>query len=382
MIKMRRNVLPLPAFLVAAVLFAGNALAERRVALVVGNANYLQGRIASSADDALLMADVLRSRGFELVEDKALLDLDKRSFERAIRLFTDSLPGADVGLIYYAGHALSRDGTNYLLPVGLGPASRLEIRDEAVDASALLDRMRSAGLRIKLMILDASRENPFGGSYGATNAGLARAEAPIDTIVSFAAQPGRVVSKSNGEHGLFTKALADAIRKPGSNAFDVFREVDEAVQRASGGLQRPWVMINSERAGRFSFDEPSGPPPAAVAAPPPPQTTPPVQSPATKRAVAPINGGLPVTKRAAPVDSSQPQTPRQPRQKTQAAISKSSSPAVAPKGRCHSVQAMCALAIGGCCDQVTGKWQYGRNGCGGTTLAYNNCISQKLAGKK
>ena len=389
------------AAVVAAGQYATSAHAEKRVALVIGNANYLQGRLASSLNDANLMAEVLRERGFAIVDGRALLDLDKRTFDRAVLNFTDQLRGADVALFYYSGHALNVNGTNYLVPVSLNPMSSFGLDDETIDASALLRRMQSAGPRLKLMILEASRESPFGGNFRATSDGLARIEAPPDTILSFAAQPERVSEGRNSEHGAFTQALADAIRKPGMSAFDLFSEVDRAVQRPTGGVQRPWVMINSPSAGRFSFDPTAAdaaPASTAVAPPPPlpvpPNTTPPASAVPTapQRAAAPPVNTTPPPKRAmAPEPGPSQKGPprRQPADmKTpgtkQAAIPKSSStPAAAPSGgRCRSVQALCALEIGGCCDQATGRWQYGRNGCGGSVMAHNNCLSRRLAGQK
>ena len=389
------------ALLLATGLLTTSGHAEKRVALVIGNANYNQERRASSLNDALLMAEVLRGRGFELVEGEALQYLDKRAFDRAIQLFADRLNGADVGLFYYAGHAINLNGTNYLIPVSLNPAARFGLRDETIDASAVLDRMQRAGPKFKLMFLDASHENPFGGSFGASS-GLTRIDAPPDTIVSFAAQPGRFAvqpdrfgDQRGREQSAFTQALADAIRRPGLSAFDLFREVDQAVQGRSRGQQRPWVMINSGDAGRFSFDEPTAVAPApaqtAIAAPSPPTAVPPVRSATPERAAAPPAQSAPPAQtasspanRAKPAEPSRPQkqAKRQPPETKQAAVPKSSPPAAASGGRCRSIQALCALEIGGCCNSATGKWEYGRNGCGGSVMAHNTCISRKLAGQK
>lgn len=399
---MPRWVLLILAVLVAAGQFTTGVRAEKRVALVIGNASYQQGRLASSLDDANLMAEVLRERGFAIVDGGALHDLDKRAFDRAIVTFADQLRGADVALFYYSGHALHVNGTNYLVPVSLDPMSSLGLSDAAIDASALLGRMQGSGARLKLLLLEASRQNPFGGSFRATSHGLTRIEPPPDTILSFAAQPERVAEGRDSEPGVFTQALADAIRKPGLIAFNLFSEVERAVQRPTGGAQRPWVMINSASAGRFSFapttDDgtaastavapapPPAPPPAtspASAAPPPPQraAAPPVTStPAQKRATAP--DPAPAQKRP---PRQQPAEKKQAPETKQAAVPKSSAPPAAKAasgGRCRSIQALCALEIGGCCDQATGRWEYGRNGCGGSVMAHNNCLSRRLAGQK
>jgi hypothetical protein len=398
---MLRYALLILTALVAASQSATSARAEKRVALVIGNASYQQGRLAGSRNDANLMAEVLRERGFALVDGGALLDLDKRAFDRAIVKFTDQLRGADVGLFYYSGHALNVNGTNYLVPVSLDPMSSLALADATIDASALLGRMQGAGARLKLMLLEASRDNPFGGNFRATSHGLARIEPPPDTILSFAAQPEHVSEGRNSEHGVFTQALADTIRKPGLSAFNLFSEVDRAVQLPTGGVQRPWVMINSPAAGRFSFapvaDEgatvstavapsplpapPPTTPPASATSPPQRAAAPPVTStPPPRRATAPE----PLSSQKRPPPRQQPAEKKKTPETKQAAVP-NPSPKPAPAasgGRCRSIQALCALEIGGCCNQATGHWQYGRNGCGGTVMAHNNCLSRRLAGQK
>src|ERR1700747_266742 len=98
------------------------ALAENRVALVVGNASYRNiPRLANSVSDATLMASTLKTLGFRLVGDGAQIDHDKTAFDNAVRAFGSQLQGADVALFYYAGHGLQVRGTNYLVPVGANP---------------------------------------------------------------------------------------------------------------------------------------------------------------------------------------------------------------------------------------------------------------------
>lgn len=371
---------------------AGSGHAEKRVALIVGNAAYIQGELQNTLNDAILVADVLRSRGFNLVKGKPLLNLDKLAFDDAVRQLGNELRGADVGLFYFAGHAVNVNGTNFLLPVSANPMSASGVKDQAIEATSVLSQMTSAGTSLNLMILDASRDTSFGGNFRATERGLARIAAPAGTLVSFAAQPGTVASNDTGDHSVFTRALTEIVRRPGLSLFDVFRELELAVQGTTAGAQRPWVMINSPVAGRFSFtqslpaESASGvilPAPREAVLPPASNPASPLRAPSSSPAekAKPVK---PAKTAIAPSEIGQPRstTPRKPVEAKQAATPRLSSPAAPAAGRCRSIQALCSLEIGGCCDQASGRWEYGRNGCGGSTLAFNNCISRRLAGRK
>jgi len=99
------------------------AKADKRVALVVGNSSYRNiTQLDNPRNDASLMAETLRSIGFALVGGRALIDLDKASFDSAVQNFGNQLSGADVALFYYAGHGVQVRGSNYMVPVGANPA--------------------------------------------------------------------------------------------------------------------------------------------------------------------------------------------------------------------------------------------------------------------
>ena len=155
------------------------ASAETRVALVVGNSTYQNvPRLNNPTNDARLVADTLRSLGFELVGGSAQLDLDKASFDNAVRSFGRQLQGAEVGLFYYAGHGLQVRGANYLVPVNANPAREADLDYELEDVALVLRQMEGAGTRLNLIFLDACRNNPFGGrGLRATESGLAQMQA-------------------------------------------------------------------------------------------------------------------------------------------------------------------------------------------------------------
>jgi cyclophilin family peptidyl-prolyl cis-trans isomerase len=133
-----------------------------------------------------------------------------------------------------------------------------------VDANAVLRQMEGAGTRLNLMILDACRNNPFGGrGLRSTSPGLAQMQAPEGTLISYATQPGNVALDGNDGNSPFTKALAQAVRKPGAGVFEVFNDVGLQVKRMTGGSQQPWVS-SSPIDGQFYF---AGLPPGGGGAP-------------------------------------------------------------------------------------------------------------------
>ncbi|PWC39755.1 caspase family protein [Azospirillum sp. TSO35-2] len=227
---------------------------ERRVALVLGNSAYQHApRLPNPVNDAKAIADSLRDAGFDLIGGGAQLDLDKAGTEQAIRSFGGKLAGADVGLFYYAGHGVQTRGTNYLLPVSANLTKEADVRYELIDIAMVLDEMALAESRLNIVILDACRNNPFGGrGLRAVSPGLAQMQAPAGTIIAYATQPGAVAADGSGANSPYTEALSKALLKPGETVFDVFNDVGITVKRNTGGVQQPWVSA-SPIEGRFYF---------------------------------------------------------------------------------------------------------------------------------
>jgi hypothetical protein len=274
------------ATLLFAFLSASSAAAEKRVALVIGNSAYQNvARLDNPKNDAMLIADTLGRLGFVLVGGAAQVDLDKPSFDAAVQRFGNQLVGADVGLFYYAGHGLQVRGTNYLVPVTANPTREADVDFQMVDVALVLRQMESAGTKLNIVMLDACRNNPFGGrGLRATDGGLAQLRAPEGTLLSYATQPGNVALDGDDGHSPYTRALAETMQKPGLDVFQTFNQVGLAVKRTTGSSQQPWVST-SPIDGSFYFAgggtqvatappppvQPSPPPPAA-----PPVTVPPV----------------------------------------------------------------------------------------------------------
>lgn len=260
----------LPALMaVLSLMSAAPALAEKRIALVVGNSAYQNvTRLDNPKNDAALMADTLGNLGFSLIGGRAQLDLDKSALDTAVQNFGRQIQGADVALFYYAGHGVQVSGSNYLVPVGANPTREADVDFQMVDINLVLRQMQGSGTRLNLVILDACRNNPFGArGLRASEGGLAQMRAPEGTLISYATQPGSVAQDGRDGHSPYTKALAATIRLAGLDIFQTFNQVGLAVKRETGGSQQPWVS-SSPIDGTFHFVPPAAAASPLVAAPP------------------------------------------------------------------------------------------------------------------
>jgi Caspase domain len=184
------------------------------VALVVGNQAYQHlPRLATPDNDAQLIAATLKDLGFTLIGGKAQTDLDRAGFEHEIREFGAKLAGGSVGLFYYAGHGVQVRGANHPVPVGANPTSTADVDFELIDAELVLKQMEAAGSKLNFVILDACRNNPFGGrGLRDSGGGLAQMKAPTTgTMISYATQPGNAAADGTGNHSPYPAALADTL---------------------------------------------------------------------------------------------------------------------------------------------------------------------------
>ena len=237
-------------------LFGGSSRAEteHRIALVIGNGAYQHlPRLANPVNDAQLIAATLESVGFKLIGGKAQIDLDRNSLEAVVRQFGAELAGSTVAMFYYAGHGLAVQGANFLVPIGANPETVADVDFELVDANIVLKQMEGSGSKLNMLVLDACRNNPFGGrGLRDASSGLAPMRAPRGTLISYATQPGNTALDGENGHSPYTAALADWIKRPGLQVFDVFNQVALSVDKATAGRQQPWIAT-SPLAGAFYF---------------------------------------------------------------------------------------------------------------------------------
>lgn len=238
----------LPALLAAALVFlvAGPAHAEKRVALTIGNSSYKNvTQLPNPANDAVAVAALLKSAGFDVVESRS--DLGIAAMRRALRDFSEMAADADIAVVFYAGHGMEVDGINYLIPVDAALERDLDVEDEAISLDRVLKVIDQAR-RLRLVILDACRDNPFARTMRRTLAsraigrGLAKVEPQTsDTLVAFAAKAGSTASDGDGTNSPFTSALLQFIALPGLDVRLAFGRVRDEVLRDTANKQEPFV---------------------------------------------------------------------------------------------------------------------------------------------
>lgn len=220
---------------------APDAVAQRRVALVIGNDSYPLAPLDNPGRDARVVAAALQRLGFALVGGGPLLNLGKATMDRAVEAFGASASGADIALFYFAGHGMQVDGVNYLAPIDLQLRSRETVSLYTLNADVLLQVMDSSGARLKIMLLDACRTNPFSGRR-ASGGGLHEMKVPVGTIVGFATQPNAEAADGTGaNNGPYAKALERYLGVRGLEVWPLLNEVGLAVMASTDNAQRPWV---------------------------------------------------------------------------------------------------------------------------------------------
>ncbi|WP_413988713.1 caspase family protein [Labrys okinawensis] len=217
----------------------------RRVALVIGNSAYQAvARLPNPAQDADLVGAALRQAG---VQDVTIAhDLDRSAMVAALRGFADKADGADWAIIYYAGHGIEVDGTNYMIPVDARLAGDRDVPDEAVSLDRLLSAIQGAR-KLRLVVLDACRNNPFvvqmklASARRAIDRGLSRIEPANATLVAYAAKEGTTALDGNGADSPFALAFAKRVVEPGLEINKIFRFVRQDVMDETDNQQEPFV---------------------------------------------------------------------------------------------------------------------------------------------
>lgn len=218
---------------------------EIRVALVIGNAGYKAvPRLTNPTQDAARVAESLRAAGFQTVQVAS--DVTRAALIAALNGFAEAAEKADWAVVYYAGHGIEIGGMNYLVPVDAQLRNDRDIGDEAVPLDRVLQAIEPAR-KLRLVILDACRDNPFAAGMRRTIAtrSVGRGLAPIEpeggTLVAYAAKHGQTALDGDGENSPFATALARRLATPGLEINKVFRLVRDDVIAATGKQQEPFV---------------------------------------------------------------------------------------------------------------------------------------------
>ncbi len=247
------------------------------VALVIGNANYpdADAPLPTIIKDARALAEEFRRNDFtvDLKEN-----VNKDDMQRAIDAFTRRISSGTAALFYFGGYGIQVGRQTYLLPVNAQVWTEADARRDGISLDSLLAEMHSKGSRLKIIIVDAARRNPFERRFRSSAAGLAAIDASDGTLAMFSAAPGRVISDRSGDNSLFIGELIKELRGSNLTAEDVFNRTRVNVSRASNNEQVPWVASSLLEEFYFSRSRQAATTPAPAPTPTRPQ--PPVAAPA------------------------------------------------------------------------------------------------------
>ena len=213
---------------------------ETRLALVIGNANYDKGELKNPVNDALLIAETLKKLDFDVILDTNLSN--RSALINSINEFGQRRDDYDVGFIYYAGHGIQINSTNYLLPTKVAFESVYNVQDNAVSVQNIMRYLTSATDQVNILILDACRDNPFEGNWDKTRSlkgsGLAKMKAPTGSLIAFSTTAGSTAADGEGENSIYCSSLVKNMMFEGISLDQVFRNVRAEVFKLTNGGQQ------------------------------------------------------------------------------------------------------------------------------------------------
>lgn len=278
-------------FLLGAMLITGPVAAQStqppRYALVIANANYPDDNtvLPTSIKDAAAIAAELKRNGFEVDTGQNLTRLGMQS---AIDNFKAKIKPGSVALFFYSGIGIQATRQNYIIPVNAQIWAENDVKRDGIRLDTILNDFETLGARVKLVILDASRKNPFERRFRRMSIGLAADSLPGTLMIS-AASPGQVVQEGTGENSVFVSELLKELRSPNASAETMFGRARLGVSSATNGEQVPLVSNSLSEEFRFSRSTTYSSSSAPAPAPKVPEVTPPPPPPAQKQASAPVN---------------------------------------------------------------------------------------------
>jgi uncharacterized caspase-like protein len=239
--------------------------AGKRLALVVGNADYRAQPLRNPVNDARDVAATLEAIGFRTLLG---VNLGLRELVTAIQDFTVLAREHEVRLLFFAGHGMQIRGRNHLIPVDAQVRDPEDVARHSVDLADVLERLGQLRSGLNIVIVDACRNNPFNNppavdsdgrrirarGLGLAAPGLAEVDAPSGTVIAFSTAPGRVAIDNGRErHSVYTKHLLANLRVPGLPIEGLFKRVRTAVMAETQDLQVPWE--SSSLTGEFCFSD-------------------------------------------------------------------------------------------------------------------------------
>ena len=249
-------------FIVALTAFPFNAYGQTSgilestwgVALVIGNAAYTKIKVLKNpVNDAVDIGKAMEGLGWDVL---SYTDASLATMKGAVREYATRLKGQKAGFFYYAGHGIQVDGVNYLVPVDADIKLRTEAQDNTMAADFILRAMDEVNVPLKIVVLDACRDNPFEATRGGgTSRGLAvLGRAPTGTVIVYATASNDVSDDGKGRNGIFTEAFLSNLGTPGLEFKEIFDKTGELVRTKTNGAQNPWM--NSSYYGKLYLISP------------------------------------------------------------------------------------------------------------------------------
>ncbi|WP_300163951.1 caspase domain-containing protein [Bradyrhizobium sp.] len=233
---------------------------EKRVALVIGNGAYAKSPLATTANDAGLVAQNLQAAGFDVIGAR---DLDADSLRKTFRDFMQKVevdPANTVAMVYLAGYGVQLAGENYFIPVDATINRDTDIPIEGLRISDYTRELASVPLKASIFVLDAAREQPFVEGGNPIASGLALVDPQPNMLIAFNAAPGTVAPTEPGPYGAYAQALAEMIRTGGLTLPEVFDRVRLRVSENTKGGQIPWDAQKIQVQFTFFDRAPDAPP--------------------------------------------------------------------------------------------------------------------------
>jgi uncharacterized caspase-like protein len=263
MARIRKLVLALVGLLMLALVgVPGAAQAEKRIALVIGNAGYQAGALNTPANDAGLIAQTLQAAGFDVVGAR---DLDQDTLRHAFRDFVEKATGSGpdtVAFIYASGYGVQLEGENYFVPIDARIARDSDVAAEALRISDYTRPLAAMKLKASIVVLDAARANPFARSGPPLAGGLTLVEPEPGVLLAFNSAPGTVAPEGQGPYGPYAQALAEMIREGGLPLAGVFERTRLRVNDMTKGAEVPWHASKIPASLVFFERAADAPPPA------------------------------------------------------------------------------------------------------------------------
>jgi uncharacterized caspase-like protein len=211
-----------------------------RLALVIGNGHYpdASAPLNQPINDARALTATLRQSGFDV---DVVEDASKDDMQRAIGRLKSKVRPESVVMLFFGGYGIQAGRESYMIPVDARIWKEGDIRREGVSVESVLETIKEKGARAKLVVIDASRRNPYERRFRSYSHGLAPISAPDNALILTSATPGKVADDSKGQNSVLVSELLNNLGKEGAGVESVFNKTRVAISRASDGEQVPSV---------------------------------------------------------------------------------------------------------------------------------------------